>query len=408
MTSLDSRFGQDVTSTPADNATIDAFGRQRVSNPLTLFDSKQLHDSQSLFWDDQETSGSGTSTTYNTDEASTSLNVSLNTAGTRTRQSFQRFNYQPGKSQQVFITFTSMETLSTENKKRVGLFDDDNGIFIEHEEGTPFVVRRTNVTGTPVDNRVTQASWNIDQMNGSGVSGVGLDFSKSQILIIDYEWLGVGRVRVGWVVDGKIYYCHEFLNANSLDKVYMSTPNLPIRFEMINDGTGGADSLVHICSSVQSEGGVQKNGVLRQKDSGAISSLATATEYAIVGLRLQSGKLDGVVELEKLSMIATTTNDRCQWRIMWNPTVAGLFSYVNETNSIVAVATGAGVANTISGGTQIDSGFFDTSTPTTQTLENALRLGSTISGTPDEIVLTAKPITNNITVYGSLTWRELS
>lgn len=389
-----------------DSPSLDAFGRLRTSDPFTIFDSKQLHDSQPLFWDDQETSGSGTSTSHSSDEAATTITVGATTAGTRVRQTFQRFNYQPGKSQQILCTFSEFDT-STGITKRVGYFDGSNGLFFESDEGNVKVVRRTSVTGTPVDNSVDQESWNLDPMDGTGDSGITLDFSKSQIAIIDFEWLGVGRVRMGWVVDGMVFYCHQFLNANVLDKVYMSTPNLPIRYEISNDGNGATDDFMHICSSVKSEGGQENNGILRHADSGAISGLSAGTTYAVLGIRLQSGKLDGIVDLENISIICNTVNDQAHWELIFNPTVAGTFTYANETNSIVQTANGSS-SNTITGGTEIDGGYFTTSLPITNSVPNALNLGSAIDGTVDEIILAARPITNNITIQASLTWRELS
>lgn len=393
-----------------DSPSIDAFARWRTSEPFTIFDSKQIHDNQPLFWDDSETSGSGTSSAHSTDEAATTISVGATTAGTRVRQTFQRFNYQPGKSQMILCTWGEFDT-STGITKRVGYFDGENGLFFESDEGTVRVVRRTYVTGSAVDNQVDQSSWNLDHLDGgadaNNPSGISLDFTKTQIGFIDFEWLGVGRVRMGFVIDGIPVYCHEFNNANNLTTVYMSTPNLPVRYEIANDGTGAADDFVHICSSVQSEGGQNKNGVLRHKDSGSVSSLSTGTTYAMVGLRLQSGKLDGVIDLETLSIICSSTNDQAHWELKFNPTVAGTFTYANETNSLVQTATGSS-SNTITGGTDIDGGYFSTSLPITTAIPNALRLGSDISGTVDEIVLCVTPITNNITVDASMTWRELS
>lgn len=393
-----------------DSPSIDAFARWRTSEPFTIFDSKQIHDNQPLFWDDSETSGSGTSSAHSTDEAATTISVGATTAGTRVRQTFQRFNYQPGKSQMILCTWGEFDT-STGITKRVGYFDGDNGLFFQSDEGIVSVVRRTHVTGSAVDNAVAQSSWNLDHMDGAAdannPSGINLDFTKTQIGFIDFEWLGVGRVRMGFVIDGIPVYCHEFNNANSLTAVYMSTPNLPVRYEILNDGTGSADDFVHICSSVQSEGGQDKNGILRHDDSGSVSGLSTGTTYAILGIRLKSGNLDGIVDLENLSLISTTTNDQAHWELRFNPTVAGTFTYADQTNSIVQTAGGSS-SNTVSGGTAIDGGYFSTALPVSPTIPNALRLGSDISGTVDEIVLTCTPITNNITVQASLTWRELS
>lgn len=390
----------------ADSPSIDPFGRWRVSWPFTIFDSKQIRDSQPLFWDDQSISGSGTTTAHRANEACTRISVGASTAGVRARQTYQRFNYQPSKGQLIFVTWGNLEAL-TGNYKLVGYGDEKNGLFFKNSGGTASVVRRTYSSGTAVDNAVVQSSWNVDKMDGSGRSGIDIDFTKTQIGIIDFEWLGVGRVRMGFVVDGNIYYCHDFNNANNLSLVYMSTPNLPIRYEIGNSGSGAADYFDHICASVSSEGGQDKNGILRHKDSAVISGLSTGTTYAMVGLKLKSTALDGAVFLENLSALCSNTNDQAHWEIRLNPTVAGTFTYADETNSVVQSAAGA-ATNTVTGGIEIDGGYFTTLQSTTTTIPNALRIGSSIAGVADTIVLCCRPITNNISVHGSLTWRELS
>ncbi len=210
---------------------IDAFGRQRISTPEMIFNSKQIFDNQPLYWDDVQETGSGTTSTHSSFTASTTLAVSANTAGKRTRQTYMRFNYQPSKSQLIHITGVLKKSGGgTGIITRMGYFDDDNGIFLQRSGSTVSIVLRTSTSGSPSDsNLITQANWNLDKMDGSGISGVSLDFSKTQILIIDFEWLGVGCVRIGFVIDGLIFYCHQFNNANNLSSVYMSTPNLPLR-----------------------------------------------------------------------------------------------------------------------------------------------------------------------------------
>jgi len=89
-----------------DTPSIDAFGRARVAEPVTLFDSKQLHDAAPLTFDDAEVSGTGTGSSHNVNTASTILSTTNATAGKRVRQTFMRFNYQPGKSQLILCTGT--------------------------------------------------------------------------------------------------------------------------------------------------------------------------------------------------------------------------------------------------------------------------------------------------------------
>ncbi len=388
-------------------AATDAFGRFRTSEPLTLFSSKLICDEQALFWDDQEVSGAGTTSTYDQDRASCLLETTAATAGKRVRQTFRRFNYQPGKSQLIMMTgiIGSQESGVT---AEVGLMTDDNGLFFRNEDGTLSVVRRTNVTGTPVDNVVDQANWNIDTMDGNGVSGITLDPDNAQIFLIDFEWLGAGRVRMGFVFDGLTFYCHEFNNANVLDSVYMSTPNLPLRYSIENDGSAGATSLEHICSTVMSEGGQEEIGPTTYVSNEGlhVDAAVAGTIYALVGIRLKATHLGSIVIPFALSIIAES-NDDYEFLFLWNPTVAGTFTYADVSDSCIQGAIGV-TANTITGGKVLFGGYGAKNAVASRTSPSTgLILGSAIDGTRDEIVIGARPLSNALDISAGLTIREL-
>ena len=400
------------------NATGDAFGRLRVSEPTTLFDSKQIFDNQPLFWDDQETSGSGTGSSHSANTASTTMTVGT-AAGTRVRQTFQSFNYQPGKSQLILLTGVMDKSGGgTGITRRIGQFNASNGLFFEDNEGTLRVVRRTSTSGSPVDNAVAQSSWNIDPMDGTGPSGVTIDISKTNICVIQYEWLGVGAATFGFNIDGVTYPCHQFQNANNLTVVYMSTPNLPLRYEISNDGTGAASSLEHICASVMSEGGSQNLGKIRYASTaGTHVDLTTENViYAMLGIRLKTGYIGEVVDILSASIQLHTASHQCEWTLRLNPTVAGTFTYNDEANSAVQIATGA-TANTVTGGTIVAGGHIESggnagggAGSIGRDLDNTLRLGANIAGTVDEIVLCLTPIAGSSAVdaEAGITWQELS
>ncbi|KKK86494.1 hypothetical protein LCGC14_2762690, partial [marine sediment metagenome] len=260
---------QNVEIKAQDSTSSDAFGRWRVSNPATLFDSKQIFDNQPLFWDEELESGADITSAHSADTASTVITYDGGaTGGTYTRQTFMRFNYQPGKSQQIMMTgILDRSGGGVGIQRRIGMFDDDNGLFFEDDAGIIGVTRRTNVTGTPADNTVAQSSWNHDVMDGNGPSGIDINWDKFQIFFIDFEWLGAGRVRMCIVVHGQVYLVHEFLNSNILDKVYMSTPNLPLRYQIIAAGSSAASTMEAGCGTVTTEGGLQDTGVLRYKST---------------------------------------------------------------------------------------------------------------------------------------------
>ena len=414
-----------LLTTPGNGGGIDAFGRLRMSTPETLFDSKNIFDddglaanveNQPLFYDNQETSGGSTGTNYNVNESSQDLTVANTTMGTRVRQTRMRFNYQPGKSQLIIMTF-NMKGAAANITKREGLFDDNNGLFLEFSGTTINFVRRTKASGSVVDNKVAQASWNVDPMDGSGPSGITVDWDKTQIMFVDFEWLGVGRVRLGFVINGIIYYAHEFLNANVLDVVYMTTPNLPLRSEITNDGSGATDSLEQICSTVASEGGSQDLGVTRfASTEGTHVDVATEnTIYAVLGIRLKAEYLGATIKILNATLQIHTATDKVEWMLILNPTVGGSFTYADEANSAIQTAKGA-TANTITGGTKLAGGYIESGGNASgaagsaeKGIDSALRLGALIDGTPDTIVLAVRPIagSSDVDVEGALTWREL-
>ncbi len=394
-----------------DSFSIDAFGRWRVANPLTIFDSKQIFDNAPLFWDDAEETGGSTGSTYSADGSCTTLDVSDGVAGKRTRQTFMRFNYQPGKSQEIFMTGILDRTGGgTGITQALGYFDDNNGLFFLNDEGTKKIAIRTNTSGSVVDNKVAQTDWNLDSLDGEGPSLVNIDWSKTQIFVMDFEWLGVGRVRFGIVIEGIILYFHESDNGNVITLPYMQTPNLPLRYQIENDGTGGDATLAHMCTTVISEGGAEDNGILRYKSTEGVHVDADVanTVYALVGIRLKSTHLDAAIKLTDFSILAET-NDDFEWILLFNPTVAGTFTFGNETNSAIQSARGA-TENTVTGGFGMDGGFAAATKDGISAgrgLNNSLLLGAKIDGTPDEIVLAVRPLSATADIQGSLTWREL-
>lgn len=386
---------------------IDPFGRSRVSMPFSLFNSKLLGDNRPLIWDDQETSGGGTGSSYSANKSSVTLSVSDTTAGTRVRQTYLRANYQPGKGQEITVTNT-LNGGAAGITKRWGYFDGNNGVFFQLSGTTLSVVIRSNATGTPVDTVVNQSAWNIDPLDGTGISGVTIDTTARNIWYIDFEWLGVGGVRFGMVIGNVKYYCHYQAHANSGSGVYMTTPNLPIRYEISNDGTGAADTFECICCSVNSEGGQEETGTPRAVSSAGthLSASVADTLYAAIGIRLKSTHLDNVVKLQTIKVVAET-NDDFEWQLLLNPTVAGTFTFADQTNSAVQTVLGA-TANTVTGGTFVDGGWGKSGEATAAITKNLRYMGSNIAGTADRFVLCIRPLANNAVIQSTLTWLEIS
>lgn len=402
-----------------DSYSIDAFSRWRVSEQYTLFDSKQIFDNQPLYWDELLESGAGISSSYTKVEASTHITSTDSTAGVFTRQTFMRFNYQSGKSQYIAMTGVLDDAGGGDGvQRRIGIFDDDNGFFFEDDQGTIKVVIRSSISGSFIDTKTSQSDWNLDKMDGTGPSGINMDFTKAHIWVFDFEWLGVGRSRYGMFHKGILIYVHQINNDNTVHSAYMSTPNLPLRYQMITTGSSPVSVMVAICATVVSEGGVQHNGILRYKSTEGIHVDVNTenTAYAIMGIRLKSTHVGAAVDLVSTSLVEIQGSKFYEWGLVFNPIIAGTFTYTGVTNSAIETASGSTDATlTLFVDNIIGGGFASSAqkggTVVAEAIETARRLGVDISGvTRDQIVLFVRPIggTSNLDIEGSITWRELN
>lgn len=303
---------------------VDAFGRLRVSNPFTMFDS------QSRFAADIHYSyvtAIGGTTSYNTNQSSVSLSTTTTSGSTALAQTFRVFPYQPGKGMLTLQTFV-MGAAKANLVQRVGLFSAYNGLYLEQgENGITFVIR--TYTGGSVNNTrfVAQADWNGDKLNGAGPSGITLDLTKTQILWFDIEWLGVGNVRCGFIINGEYVVCHTFRNANIGTVVYMQTATLPLRFEISNTGTtASASTLTMICSTVISEGGYEQVSapqIARPTLTGTTIANNTGLSFTpLVSIRLNSGFFGAVIVPSIVNFIATAQGNY-EVVLVRNPTLTG-------------------------------------------------------------------------------------
>jgi hypothetical protein len=391
----------------ADKLSEDAFGRLRVSNPITLFDSKQILDNQPLFWSDAELSGGGTSSTYSATSASSLLAVSNLTAGRRVRQTKRYFNYQTGKSQSILMTGV-LGSGATGITRRLGYYDDNNGIFFQLSGSTFSVGIRKN----GVDTIVNQSEFNGDKLDGVGESELTFDPSKIQIFYTDFQWLGAGKVRMGLIINNGPVLCHTFYTANIGSSVYMSKSNLPIRYEIVNDGSGPAAGLVCVCSSVISEAGSTSVGTTFSVDrglSGFVTGVGSTSLVPVLSMRFRSGYNFADVEPRSFTVLNATDNN-FRWCLLLNPTLAGVdgASWLAVANSAVEYDISRTATNVVSGGTLLLSGYAsDLTNIASENINSLLKLGVSLAGVRDEIVLAAQNLSAaNETYYASITYNE--
>jgi len=416
---LDNILGQLVATMETIPVTIggtnlDAFGRLRVSNPLTLFDSSHRYADNNLW----VSSITGTAAaTFSADEGLINLTVGSASGDQIIRETIKVFSYQPGKSLLVMSTFV-MGTAKAGLRQRVGYYGAANGIYFERDGSTNYMVERSSVTGSVVNTRVAQADWNQDPMDGTGPSGLTLDSSKAQILYMDVEWLGLGTVRTGFIIDGAFVPCHNFNHANLITTTYITTASLPLRYEMTNTAaTTGASTLKQVCSTVISEGGYELRGAQLSAGTPITTpkTLTTAgTFYPVVSIRLKTARLDAIAILTAISILGITNNANYKWEVVAQGTTTGGTWVSAGTNSGVEYNI-TGTAFSSTGGRILATGFFQGSNQGSNSvdiLKEALFTTQLerdpFTPTAYELTLACAAAANGDQVLGSLDWEEIS
>jgi hypothetical protein len=399
-----------ITGTPVvsfGGANLDAFGRLRVSNPFTLFDGAQRYRDDPFKWNQVDTGAA--SSTFLTNESSVLMSVSGN-GDSSIRQTKSVFAYQPGKSLLTMATF-AMTTPTAGLRQRVGLFGAQNGVYFEVDGTTVNLVIRKYTSGSVDDTteKIPQSLWNGDKLNGTGASGITLVVSRSQIFWCDIEWLGVGSVRCGFVIDGQFILCHTFHHANRVgfDRVYMTTATLPVRYELTS--TGAAGTMRAICSTVISEGGYMNRSVTRSIGTSLTGKDLSNTVYRpLVCIRLKAANLESVVVPIKFDVFGLQ-QAAFVYRLIINPTLTDASWTSSGSDSSVEYDL---ASTALSGGTVIDQGIFvgsnkgGTASITSNEVDFSQQIGRTIAGVSDIWCLAAIATTNNDDAVGVVTWQE--
>lgn len=385
-----------------DTNNLGAFGRLRVAEAFTIFDANVSQTDQSLAFDTSLTGGA--TSTHLPNQAAIRLRCGTASGDIAIRQSKEYFHYQPGHSFLFYITGL-LGAIKTNVTQRIGCFDANNGIFFEQDGTNLKVALRSFVTGSPVTTYVNQSSWNLDKLDGTGTSGVTLDTSKVQIFVVDYQWLGVGRVRVGLDINGQTIYCHQFLTSNVGTDVWASTGSLPVRWSIQNTGTTASNTdLYACCCSIQSEGGYNPLGIVRSIDTNVTAITVSTTLVPILSLSLKSANTRATLIPLSISLHITNNTD-VHWKLLLNPTLTGA-SFTSVSNT--AVSQYDVTATALTGGEVIASGYTMQGSPYSLPLDSLLRINSNIAGASDILTLAAVRVeTTNATIYASMSYKEL-
>jgi len=388
----------------------DAFGRLRVCEPVTLFESQHRYNDNGK-WNNL-ISGTAASN-YLINESAVQLNAS--NGGSITRESNLVFNYQAGKSLLTMSSFVfSSSTIGVTQK--IGYFNDYNGIYLlqdGHADGAAFVLR-SYASGAMTETIIRQKNWNCDAFDGNGSSGRLLNLNKANILWIDLEWLGVGAVRCGFVVDGKLMLGHIFYNDNRNDTVYMTTAILPLRCSLLNN-TATSPFIKQICNTVISEGGHNPESITYNQESSPITIQRTTSaaagdkgkSYNAVSIRLTSGKLDGIIIPNGISLLSDSAK-LYQWSLIKNAAFVTSPTWLDHPACLTTQYTVTD--SQVTGGTIVKAGYITNASDSLVLNDfgsNHLQLGRTLSGVSDTYTFAISSDSTSAKFNAILSWYQI-
>ena len=407
-------------------AAADAFGRTRVSETWTLGDYSHVYgEEQELL---SKTSGAASNTELRANEASIRLTCGSESDAYVIHQSRMYHHYMPGKSQLTFASF-AFGPPRANTEQRVGLYGNrDGAYFMQDGDGDYYFVIRGSVTGSVVDTPIAQSTWNIDRCDGTGDSGFDINPELSQLFYMDYQWLGVGRIRLGFVHNGQVVIAHEVYNSNQpgVSTVYWSNPSLPIRCEIRNVGaTTGTAYMDQMCATVMSEGGYKESGVdfAAASDAVALDKTAPDNIKGIIAIRLKNTYQGlpnrSIVRLQNIDIFADSAS--CRWELWRLPdstgVTAGSWTDVNTSSVVEYNATMTGYD--LTGAEKQNSGWIAANNPsgkqasgqTSPDTSTAKRsyLSNNIDATDSTTyLLVVKNLSTSATtnIYAAMQWRE--
>ena len=401
-------FGSDVSMKKG--SQLDPFGWLRTGTRKVAFEYSGRYDQGLLVWE-HNLSGTG-SVTFDSLTGGNTLSTGGTASGAKAiRQTHEYHLYLPGRGRLAVAGFI-FGTAATNLRRRVGLFESNNGYFLEQTSTGLRFTTRSDVSGSVVDTATEQASWSIDPFDGTGPSGVTIDFTKALALIIDNVGYNAAKTRFGFLIDGHIQYAHEINNLNALTSFAIGTSDLPLRYEIENTGvTSGTNTMkASSCVVYDEDGGSTELGYQFSANNGTTSKSIT-TRAPVMSIRPKTtfGGLTNRAHVHLKSFeLLVKTNDML-YEIVRNGSLTGSSFASVAGDSVTNFDT---AATAISGGIVLGSGYVASgfgagANGSILDFVGRLSLTNDFAGTTTDILtIVATSMTGTSAVTASMTWEE--
>lgn len=342
-------------------------------------------------------------------QQSVSLTIPQASGDKIVRQTSKYFVYAAGRSMRLSLA-VDFNSNQANLRQRAGYFNADNGFFFEYDSTGFYVVRRTNVTGSPVDTRVLQTNWNQDIMNGTGASGKTLDMTKIQMLYIEFTWYGAGSVKYGIEIDNRLYWVHVTSAGNTLAEPILGSPHLPVRYEIENTGATSASSTIKIYGlHLGIDGDNEIDGFRRGYATGAITT-NTVTDLPLLSIRpkLTVNSINNYAFIRAISIGVASGTGAGNFKIIKNATLTTP-SWTGVDTDDVSVVQYDTTATSLSGGVVVGAGVISSNKGSSENYDIKTRDPLTINdnATTADTLTVAITTTDNTTSLASINWIEV-
>ena len=414
------RFGATVNTFTDGSPTFGPFGTLTVGEPQVIKFYRFAYNNVDNLWH-TDIAGSG-ATSWDGVRAASQFNVGMLAGDKVSRTTNYYHPYIPGVGRNIEFTCQFGDNGKTNLVRRMGYFDDNDGIFFEQDGTTIYIVLRSSVSGTPVDTRVAQDDWNLDKANGTDSIAFNLDFTKANMFWIDLQWHGAGRVKIGvYEPLGSRIPIHAFKFIGISDNYpYMRTASLPLRFEMENTGNTISGSTMRTTSSVvRHTSRAQINGDKWTSNSTVKTITDTDGEIPILSFRPKL-TFNGYTNRSIFKGLDVQTinfgSEAVIWRIRFDPYGIALansdFQSVNDfstteydiSSTTVNQSLSQSLVETIGSKDGAARALLNDESRDLHTFENVLCADSI---TQPNVILTAQVIrTGNTEIFASMNWEE--
>lgn len=380
----------------------------KVSTPETIFFNTFQYGIETDIWDIYTSNGG--SIAFSPDISGVTMQITNQINSTVVRQTKHVMKYIPGRMSE--LTFAIRFTTPVAGiRRRIGLFDGNDGFYFEDNGGDYACVFISSDSGVPYMERVSRANWNGDKLDGLGSSKLTADPEAQQIVSFEYEWYGGGQIIFKYIINGKSIVIHTFNTANRLRFPWCKTPFLPIRLEIVNvTGVNGTFVMYQGSNSLTSQGTTSKLGVLQSvltSLDGYNMQLAKIF-YAVINIRLKPTALQGVV-LPSYFQVGTVDNTAVFYKLIRNATITG-GNWVDMPDPNSFVQYNITSQTQITDGINLDTGFISSSTGGMRIeidKSTHYQLGrSNMGQTSDILTLAIAGFGTNKDAIASFTWIE--